>query len=77
LLDSGKVSVKCATIGPRISRRVLIVTLALVLAALLLSVYVRSRPSNAELFCRDLDRRTESELVWDGDGCLMKTRKDE
>lgn len=73
--DSAKVSVKCVVIGPRITRRMWLVALAVVLAVVLLSAYMRSLPSDGELFCIKLNQRTASDLIWDGDGCVIKLPK--
>ncbi len=66
--------VKVMTTGPSIGqRRLLLIILALVIAALCLSAYVQSRKvDKGRLFCAQLNQRTASELVWDGEGCLMK-----
>ncbi len=65
--------VKAMTTGPRIGqRRLLLIILALVIAALCLSAYVQSHKiDRGRLFCAELNQRTTSELVWDGEGCLM------
>ncbi len=66
--------VKVLNTGPRIGqRRLLFIILALVIAALCLSAYVQSRKiDDGQLFCVELNQRTKSVLVWDGEGCLMK-----
>jgi len=67
--------VKMLTTGPRIGqRRLLLIILALVIATLCLSAYVQSHKiDEGRLFCAKLNQRTASELVWDGEGCLMLT----
>ena len=65
--------VKVLNTGPRIGqRRLLFLVLALVIAALCLSAYQTHKIDEGRLFCARLNQRTVSELVWDGEGCLMK-----
>lgn len=65
--------VKVLTTGPRIDQRqLLLIILAIFIAALCLSAYQNHKINEGRLFCARLNQRTASELVWDGEGCLMK-----
>lgn len=59
-------------IGPRISQpRLFAIVLAALLLAALLSAYV-PRIDKSRLFCAKVSQRMGSQLVWDGEGCVMK-----
>lgn len=69
--------VKVMSTGPRIGqRRLLLIILALVIAALCLSAYASyHKIDKGRLFCAELNQRTESVLVWDGEGCLIRRKE--
>lgn len=67
--------VKILNTGPRIGQlHLLLIILVLLIAALYLSAYQKHKIDEGRLFCARLNQRTASELVWNGEGCLMKGR---
>jgi hypothetical protein len=64
------IELKIAICGPKINQlRFLLIILALLLIASLLSFYAHPAEISAKQLCEEWNQRTENEWVWDGEGC--------